>query len=302
MTTPHRKSVLKAISIFALLLIYGCSEPKIEWTAVQVSGSKQSGDAHLLKFPSGTVILLDTGFRHYASRDLIPALKERDIGTIDKVLISHAHRNHYGAIPKLFEHFKVKEVFFNLPPLNSCKKELWNSGCRIEHIMQMFSLIKEQSNLKHVSEGDLIHQEKDISLRAIYYLDNSPSLIPGIGVNDASIVFKLEYGNSSVLFTGDLGPSASNYILNKTKDSKTKLKSTAMTAPHHGVSATVTNEFYDQVQPKLVVASISKSIWQSERGQQTREYFNNKNIPIYVTGEMGNIDISISKKNIELKK
>ena len=286
---------------FIVLILTACNEPTIHWRVVHVSGHNQSGDAHILKFPSGKTIMLDTGFAHYANRYLIPALQEQKITSIDKLLISHAHRNHYGAIPKLLEQFQIDEVFFNLPPADSCRKEIWHTGCSMEHILSVQKLIKEKSSLKNIAEGDLIYQEKDISLKALYYLDKAPSIIPGIGVNDASIVFKLEFGETSVLFTGDLGPSASHYILKKTSDSASKLKSTAMTAPHHGVAATVTNDFFDQVQPEIVIASISKSVWDSDRGKQTREYFQQKKTPIYVTGEIGNIDITITKKKIEIE-
>jgi len=285
------------ILIFSSVFIVACSDSSISWTSIHVSGENQSGDAHLLEFPDGKKMLIDTGFSHYADGYLLPSLKKRKVKSLDKILVTHAHRNHYGAIPNILGTMKVKEVYFNLPPADTCAKETWSTGCNLGHIVDTHKRIQQDSNIYSIEQGDVIYEDKELGIKLVtlYYLKKA---IKGIGVNDASAVFKLTYGESSVLFTGDIGTTAGLYLA---KYGSKELKSTAMTAPHHGVADTAPNTFFDKVNPEIVVASISKGIFASDRGKRTREYFEEKDVPIYVTGELGNINFKITPEKIKFE-
>jgi len=282
------------ILILSTVLITACSDSSISWTSIHVSGNNQSGDAHLLKFPDGQRILIDTGFSHYANGHLLPSLKKNKINSLNKILVTHAHRNHYGAIPNILDTMAVNDIYFNLPPIDTCSREKWATGCNLEHILNTHKRIQTDSKIHPIKQGDVIYEDKELGIKlvALYYLKK---LIKGIGVNDASVIFKLTYGNSSVLFTGDIGRVSGGYLA---KHGGEELKSTAMTAPHHGVAGTAPNTFFDKVMPKIVVASISKGIFASDRGKQTREYFKKKNVPIYITGELGDLNFKITPEKV----
>lgn len=286
------------IVVFLLALRAAIPPEAVRWTAIHVSGDNQSGDAHLLRFPSGKIILLDTGFGHYAQSHLIPALEARGVLKIDTVLISHAHRNHYGALAALLERFPVGEVYFNLPPRRACDKENWALSCDSEHIKQTSELIQQKSELKSVQGGDLIHEEPGASLRAAYYFDNQWPIFQHIGVNDTSVVYRLEYGERKVLFPGDIGQQVGDFLV---KAPTGELLADAMTAPHHGVRTTVPMSFYDAVRPKLVVVSVAGALWKGDRAKQTREHLAKAGVPVYVTGELGNIDIVIQRDAISVR-
>jgi len=285
------------ILIFSIIFITACSDSSISWTSIHVSGENQSGDAHLLKFPDGKKILIDTGFSHYADGYLLPSLKNAKVKVLDKIIVTHAHRNHYGAIPNILDKMKVDDVYFNLPPMDTCAKETWSTGCNLEHIKNTYKRIQQDSNIHAIKQGDVIYEDQELGIKLVtlYYLEK---VIKGIGVNDASAVFKLTYGESSVLFTGDIGTTAGLYLA---KYGTEELKSTAMTAPHHGVADTAPNTFFDKVSPEIVVASISKGIFASDRGKRTREYFKEKTVPIYVTGELGNLNFKITPERIKFE-
>jgi len=294
-SSSWRGNVICVVAMVLLLMPLASCDRNLDpifWTAIHVSGDRQSGDANLLRMPSGKTILIDTGFERYASSNLIPALEERGVSEIDALLITHAHRNHYGAIPKLLERFKIHRVVFTEPPEIACRRERWAMGCDLQHVSETLEKLAKQTKIELPSSNQIVYQESRISIRALVLGDelNNPS------VNDASTLFRLDYLNSSVLFTGDISEqSAEQALLKNHVDS---IQAQAMTAPHHGVSATVSDAFYEAVNPDIVVVGVSKQAWQSERGKRTREYLASKATSTYVTGIHGNQDFTITGTDI----
>jgi competence protein ComEC len=76
--------------------------------AIDVEG----GQATLLVGPSGSSLLVDTGWPGNKGRDAVrieAAMKDAGITQIDKVFITHFHTDHVGGVPNLVEHVKVGE-------------------------------------------------------------------------------------------------------------------------------------------------------------------------------------------------
>ena len=84
---------------------------------------------------------------------------------------------------------------------------------------------------------------------------HSPPLRPLTGTdahaNNNSVVLRLQYGETSFLFTGDIEAFAESYLLRQ----DVRLSSTIMTTPHHGSNSSSTPEFITAVGPNLVLIS-----------------------------------------------
>lgn len=286
------------IVLVAVQLLWLNKAHEIVWTAIDVAGDKQSGDAHLLQMPNGDNVLLDTGFKHYAHNSLLPALKERGVETIDLLLVSHGHQNHYGAIPVLLDEMTVDTVVFNLPPKVGCERETWGSGCSLEHVNATYDLIRQKADLKSVKQGDVVYNKDGVVIKALYYFSDDQEQWAAIGVNDASVVYQLTFGDSRVLFPGDIGKDVGEHL---SQLDGADLSADAIVAPHHGVRATAPTAFYDKVNPSLVVVTVAGHLWEGKRGAQTRGYLQERNIPAYVTGIQGNIDLVISKESVSVR-
>ncbi|MDJ0955754.1 MAG: MBL fold metallo-hydrolase [Arenicellales bacterium] len=267
---------------------------KIFWSMVHVSGNRFSGDAHLLEFPNGHTVLIDTGFDRYTRRDLIPYLKKRGIDHIDQVIITHAHRNHYGGIKSLLGHLSsIDRIYFNMPPRKPCDIETWPTGCDYLHVLDTRKLIRQsQVSLLEIETGQLLFssEDDDITLKVVYVHKGEAD------INDTSAVLRLVYGNISVLFTGDINQQIGKYLA----QNDYALKSTIVTAPHHGVESAAPNEFLSKTNADVLMVSNSANHWLGKRGKRMRQFALNNGMRTYVTGLHGNVVVTLERNHFTI--
>lgn len=269
---------------------------RIVWSVVHVSGNFQSGDAHLLEFPSDNhVILIDTGFDRYTRSDLIPYLDERGVDHVNQLILTHAHRNHYGGVLSLLNHLKrVDAVYFNEPPKSRCEWETWFTGCDLQHVKHTRNAIRRyNTSLRGLAVDDVIYhnQEHDITLEVVYAHDGVSPPIGPTDINDTSALLRLVYGNTTVLFTADVNRAVGKHLVNN----NFFLESDIMTAPHHGLESAASNEFLAAVDPQVMIVSDSGRQWLGKRGRRMRRFAESRGIPTYVTGLHGDITINLTR-------
>lgn len=273
---------------------------RIVWTAVHVSGDRFSGDAHLLELPDGHVVLIDTGFNRFSRSNLIPYLEKRDVRHVDQLVITHAHRNHYGAIGSLLEHLDhIDEIYFNMPPKTRCDKETWSTGCDYDHVRTTRDHVESSGvPLLSMATGNVIYrdQDNDISLEVVYVHDGVSEPPGNTDINDTSAVLRLTYGTTSVLFTGDINRKVGKHLLKQ----NFFLESDIMTAPHHGVESAASNKFLEKVNAEALIVSNSAGHWLGERGERMRRFAEENDIPAYITGIHGNVVAILTRDSFSI--
>jgi len=256
------------------------------------------GDAHVIKFASGQVYVIDTGNEgDSGGKKLVSHLQKERTKKIDKLFISHAHRDHYGGVIDLLNSsIVVHEIYFNIPYKEVCDQERpW--GCDYDHLMNLRQLIKNKGiNLKSIHMGDTYNPNKYTKFQALFVQSGVQKDIGKTDINDTSAVMKLTYGKRSVLFTGDLNWKVGEFLTGNAFD----LKADILKVPHHGTEGVVTNQFFDAVQPKIAMVPSLTSVWISDRSRRIREYFYNKNIPAYVSALHGDVSILIGKDSLKI--
>lgn len=75
-------------------------------------------------------------------------------------------------------------------------------------------------------------------------------------LNNNSIVCKVCYKNTSILFTGDIEEIAERKILSKY--SENQLKATILKVAHHGSKSSSIQEFLDIVEPKIALIGVGE--------------------------------------------
>jgi competence protein ComEC len=272
--------------------------PGIVYTMINVSGQHLNGDAHLMKFANGQAYVIDTGNEgSCGGGKIISFLKKGRINQIDKLFISHAHRDHYGGLTDLLNSsIAIREIYFNIPDKEACNQERpW--GCDYEHVMNLRRSIEKRGiKLKTMQTGDLYRPNGDATLKVLFVQNGMHPEMGRTDINDTSALMKLIHGNQSVLFAGDLNWKAGEYVTARVPD----LKADILKVPHHGTEGVATNSFFDAVQPRVAMVPSLTAVWISERSRRIREYFYSRNIPVYTSGLDGDVSVSIWKDGYKL--
>lgn len=199
------------------------------------------GDSFLIKFPNGKTALVDAGnttmFFDNGERVIIPLLNYLGIKKINYGLVTHIDSDHYGGFVALILENMIGEVF--KPEIDS-------------------SLSKDRKFEEFIREkGIPIHYFKEEKLEigntSLYFLyDEKIKNISGSSTNDRSGIFKLVYGKTSFLFTGDVEKNIEKFYANKYKFF---LDSDVLKVGHHGSKTSSSEEFMSYVSPELSLIS-----------------------------------------------
>jgi competence protein ComEC len=192
-------------------------------------------------------------------RYILPKAHERAI--IDALLITHPHDDHYPGAEGILRHFEVREFYDSGYPKAGAEWTRFRSLVDAERF-------QGQPIVEHIGRANLGTPNWGSELRVtfLYAYSGSPA---GLGIrntleNNASIVFRLEYGSQSILFMGDAegkergdSPNTPKYVERFLLDSvgAAGLRSTVLKIAHHGSETSSTIPFINAVDPDYVVVS-----------------------------------------------
>ncbi|MCF7921053.1 MAG: DNA internalization-related competence protein ComEC/Rec2 [Candidatus Cloacimonetes bacterium] len=234
-----KKTLLLILLIIALTLVllypFYKDEPATGIMRISCLDCGQ-GDLALLELAGGEKILIDAGppagARGGGAEALVPWLQKRGIKSLDYVMITHAHNDHYGGIPEVFDALRVKCLitaasFWNDLEDIALEKSVFEEDCRQIILQDTFSMLLGNTRLQ------FLHPNRDFQ---------------GEKVNNNSLVIKVEYGNFQALFTGDIEKEAEALLL---KEYGSRLDSDFLKVPHHGSLSSSTPEFVKAVNPDI---------------------------------------------------
>ena len=284
---PKRKIVNKILTSFIVILIisqliqssYSILFRKFEINLIDVG----QGDSTLIVTPKNKKILIDGGGNEnydIGENVLIPYLLNKKINQIDYLMISHFDTDHVGGTLKVLEKLKVKQVI-----ISQQKEDSSN--------FQKFLEIAEKRNIKTivVKAGDKIQIEKNIYIDILWPTEKIK--IEDNPLNNNSIVAKLIYENTSILFTGDIEAEAEKDLVKKYGY---RLKADILKAAHHGSKTSSTQEFVDNVNPSVVLIGVGRNNKFGHPSDGVINRFKKRNICIYRTDLEGEVNIKINSK------
>jgi competence protein ComEC len=270
------------------------SVPAVRWTMINVNTHDQQADAHLIQMPDDSYQMIDAGDNQDR---LVPFLQRRGVKKIERVFLSHLHKDHYAGLTAILDAgIEVCDVFVNRPDPSVCDAEVpW--GCDSAHIDAMLEALKEKGvPVTGVERGQVVYDKDGVRLQVLHAYDGVTTPVGRTDVNDTSILMSLEYGRTRVLFTGDLNAPLGTYLASHATD----LKADILKVPHHGTEAVAPNEFFDRVGASLALVPSPRRLWLSERSERVRWYFEKAGTRTLVSGIDGHVTIRIRKDGFKV--
>lgn len=195
------------------------------------------GDAFLVETHEQN-ILIDTG----DDKDKIVAeLNKAGISRLERVILTHPHSDHIGAIQAVLDNFAVEEILDNGIVSTS-----------------PFYIKYRSANIPctNLEAGDTLNFGDRAYFKVLHpdtFLVNCVnSGVQRSKPNDESIVGRLTFGNFSMLFTGDVEKTVEEDLIAQ------NIKSTILKAGHHGSRTSSSANFVANVQPQFVFISAGK--------------------------------------------
>ncbi len=238
--SPFRRRLSVIIAAFVLLItaVIPAAAENLTVTVLAVG----HGDAIFIEFPQGHTMLVDGGTVE-AGSIVTGAIRDKGYANIDYVVLTHTHPDHVGGLLTALEEFPVAEI--------------WTSEyCEDTKLYRRFKESAEANAipLKIIARGDEFHLG-GVNLQVL----NPPpdeSLNVLRGLNGASIVMKLEYGETSILLAADIDNQTDREMAEIYGDS---LKSDVLKCAHHGSDCSSSEAFIRTVAPKIAVVSTGPS-------------------------------------------
>ncbi|WPX08062.1 DNA internalization-related competence protein ComEC/Rec2 [Anaerocellum danielii] len=226
------------------------------------------GDSSLVTY-KGFSMLIDTGpeYEDFSSlkRIVLPYILKRGVAKLDVLVLTHKHSDHIGDFDYLLDEMKVDTIVTS-----------------IEVYLENAQKLKGQKVV-------LVD-----SLKVYRYKDLKVYFIPPVEEDEnSSVVAKLIFGNFSMLFTGD-----ASYESEKEYVKKYNLHAVVLKVGHHGSSTATSEEFLENVKPKVAVISVGKDNIFGHPSNEVLQRLKDKNIKVYRTDLNGTIDIVVEKNRM----
>jgi len=194
------------------------------------------GDAIFIEAPNGNQVLLDGGANKKVLSELSNIMPFYD-RSINMVIASHPDKDHIGGLPAVLDKFSVDTVM---------EPGVWHSTA----VYKEFENVIEEKNITKIlaRRGMNIWLDEDVYLEILFPDRDTTSW----DTNDASIVARLVYGNTSFMLTGDSPKKMEEYIVSLGGED---LKSSVLKLGHHGSKTSTSEIFLGFVSPEYAIIS-----------------------------------------------
>lgn len=190
---------------------------------------------------------------------------------VEVVIATHPDRDHIGGLVDVAKNFKIGKVLTTGAEKDTAVFKEWKDIREYDRIETLEAL-----------RGDEV-EFGDSKMRII---SPGSSVDPNAGdANNKSVVARLDYGNNSFLFTGDIESPAEKEILAGGENIDVDFLKIA----HHGSKYSSSNEFLDAAGPQTAIISVGANNSYGHPTEAVLEALKKRNINIFRTDEVGDI-------------
>ncbi|MFT8344441.1 MAG: ComEC/Rec2 family competence protein [Clostridium beijerinckii] len=226
-------------------------------------------------------LLIDSGPKS-DRRKLFNYLSGLDLNKLDYVIATHPHEDHIGNMDDIIKTYSIGT--FYAPKVESTTKSFED----------MVDALKDKNLKVHVLKNNSTSIDLGKNTKVNVF---SPNKDFYDNLNNYSPVIKIQYGNTSFLFTGDAEKEVEKEILNNNED----ISADVLKVGHHGSSTSTSKDFLKKVNPSIAVISVGKDNIYNHPDAITTKLLDESNIKTYRTDKDGTIVICSDGSNISKK-
>lgn len=241
------------------------------------------GNATFIESPTGTQVIIDGGPNKNLMREVPSVIPWYD-RNIDMLIVSHPDKDHYEGFISLLDRYSV-DVFME-PGISD------TSG---EYNFLKQKIISNKIPVVLARRGQII----DIGGGAYIEILFPDRDVFGLETNNASIVSRLVYGDTSLIIQGDSPQVIENYLVGLDKDI---LDSDIIEVGHHGSKTSSSEMYIEAVSPQYAVISVGKDNTYGHPNKETLDVLNKNKVEILRTDELGRITFKSDGDDFVLKK
>ena len=220
--------------------------------------------------------LIDAG-KSDSAKVLTNYFNKLGINEFKYVIGTHAHEDHIGSMDDIILRYKIGKFF--MPDVVTTTKTF-------ENVLDALSSKGYYLDTPKIDEEFSLCGAK---MTVLYVGSNESDL------NSTSIVTRVDYGNTSFLFTGDATSDVENAIYKK------NVKADVLKVAHHGSQYSSTLKFLKEVKPKYAIISVGA---QNSYGHPSDIILNRLkvlNATTYRTDVSGTIIVESDGNDIQIK-
>ena len=249
--------ILAMLACFALLLSGYTPLPKWHDNATQISFlAVGSGSATVVEHPGHGVVLIDgggppTGPFNVGERVIAPFLWHRQIRGVEQIILTHPHADHFNGLPWIIKRFRpnilwLSETSSPEPGFAAFLHGAEQAGCQVRVAKAGDILVGDNDGFAITCLANLaLVKGKDQTADGKATQDNP---------NNRGLILRLNNGDNSFLFPGDIEKDYEKHILQKVS----LLRADVLLLPHHGLSSSGSAQFMESVNPRYCVMSTGK--------------------------------------------
>jgi len=253
------------------------------------------GNAALIEMPQGRCMLIDGGgfpdnrVFDIGARVVAPYLRKRKIRTIDTLVLSHPNSDHLNGLLYIAEHFRIGR--------------LWSNGQsrRTFGYRRLTEIVAEQG-IPHPAFADL-PRCRHIDGVTVELLHPPAGFRAQSGkhrssdLNNNSIVMKISYGSTAVLFPGDIEAEAEAEL---TATAAENLPSDVLLIPHHGSGSSSTSQWIAAVDPVVAVISVRENSHRKLPHPTVLQRLRERGLTLLRTDRHGAVELNSDGRSLEV--
>ncbi|MBI5022836.1 MAG: MBL fold metallo-hydrolase [Candidatus Magasanikbacteria bacterium] len=250
------------------------------------------GDSALIITPQDKTILVDGGPDDKVLAKLgkyLPLGKKK----IDYMILTHPHADHLDGLVSVLSRYDVGEIYYSGVAHTTYAFMEWLELVKAKNITMKIVNKPQVLDLESGVKLDFLYPNKDLSGMEIKWQEES-KFVKINNLNNVSIVFKLIYGQTKFLFTGDAETPVEEELL---KD-KVDLRADVLKVAHHGSHSSTGDKFLKAIQPEIAVISSGVGNDFGHPHSRTLRRLERRGVKIFRTDTDGDVEIRSDWKEV----